>query len=939
MRTSDMTSPAPNGPPEADWHALPIAAVAALLKADGRTGLSADEARSRLERYGANELEAGAVRRWPRMLAEQFKDVVVWVLLAAALIALVLGESVDALVILTIVVLNATLGVIQESKAEQSLAALKRTAAPSARVFREGRVVEIPAVQVVPGDLVHLEAGYSVPADLRLVEAANLRVEEAALTGESAPGEKKAELTLDAASEAGDRVNMVFATTLVVAGRGRGIAVATGTRTQVGGIARMLEDIREERTPLQHRLEGLGKSLALLVLGICVVVFAAGLLRGNPPLAMLLTSVSLAVAAIPEGLPAVVTLVLALGVRHMVRRHVIVRRLRAVEALGSITVICTDKTGTLTQNAMTVRRVWAHGREITATAPLAAQGEPTTDDDAGLGRLLEVAVLCNDAQLHPGTEGAKSVGDPTEVALLVLGNEHGVSRQALEERMPRLRETPFDSGRKRMATLHRLPAGGYRLLVKGAPDEVVKLVTRLELPSGSRELTAEDRRTLAEENRRYADEALRVLGFAYRDLSEEPGQADLEALEADLVFVGLVGMIDPPRPEAFDAVRVCQEAGIRPVMITGDHAGTAQAVARELGIPVSDAGLLRGRELQAMSDDELRARVGQISVFARVSPADKLQIVTALQANRQIVAMTGDGVNDAPALKKADIGVAMGVTGTDVARGAADVVLTDDNFASVVAAVEEGRRIYDNIRKFVFYLLSCNLSEVLTLFIAIIVGLPQPLLAVQILWINLVTDGLPALALGMEPKLPDVMRRPPRDPAEGVLNRMMTLEILWYGGFITLAALTAYGYGLYQACLLPHGLTGWEAVATALRPSFWTDSAFAPGLAKARTLAFGTLAFAQLVHTLNCRSGRFSVFELGLWSNPRLLLAIAFSGLAQFMVLNTELGNRIFHTVPISGGDLLVGLVLSGSPLVFGELRKLIRKRILAPGEAEAITH
>jgi Ca2+-transporting ATPase len=424
-----------------------------------------------------------------------------------------------------------------------------------------------------------------------------------------------------------------------------------------------------------------------------------------------------------------------------------------------------------------------------------------------------------------------------------------------------------------------------------------------------------------------------VLGFAYRDLSEKPAEDELEGLERDLVFVGLTGMIDPPRPEARDAVRVCMEAGIRPVMITGDHSATAQAVARELGMPAADEELMSGQALQGVSDEELRERVGRISVFARVSPADKLRIVTALQANRQVVAMTGDGVNDAPALKKADIGVAMGVTGTDVARGAADIVLTDDNFASVVAAVEEGRRIFDNIRKFVFYLLSCNFSEVLTLFLAILVGLPTPLLAVQILWVNLVTDGLPALALGTEPKQPDAMRRPPRNPSEGVLNRSMTLGILWSGGFITLSTLTAYGYGLYEFCLLPAGHVGVEGLLTALRPSFWADPELMPGLTKARTLAFGAIAFGQLSHSLNCRSGRYSIFELGLWSNPRLLAAIAASAVAQLVVLHTPLGHHVFHTAPIAGQDLIVAVALSVSPLVFGEARKLFRSRL---GKREA---
>jgi Ca2+-transporting ATPase len=646
---------------------------------------------------------------------------------------------------------------------------------------------------------------------------------------------------------------------------------------------------------------------------------------------MLLTAVSLAVAAIPEGLPTVVTLVLALGVRNMVRRHVIVRRLRAVEALGSITVICTDKTGTLTQNSMSVRQVWAGNRELPSEHAVAGPGisdaGASGQTDRSLQRLFEIAVLCNDARLRDHGGSIEYSGDPTEFALLKLAAEARVTREALEERMPRVKEAPFDSDRKRMATLHQLPEGGFRILVKGAPDQLLGLCTRLQLPDEIVEFTAQDRERVARATRRFAEDGLRVLGFGFRDVAEEPDDLTPAALERDLVFVGLMGMIDPPRPEAKEAVRICMQAGIRPVMITGDHPTTALAVGRELGFPVSEDGLLSGDDLQQLSDETLREQVGGISIFARVSPADKLRIISALQAGGQIVAMTGDGVNDAPALKKADIGVAMGLAGTDVARGVADIVLTDDNFASIVAAVEEGRGIFDNIRKFAFYLLSCNFSEVLTLFVAIIVGLPLPLLAVQVLWINLVTDGLPALALGTEPKEPDVVRRPPRDPSEGVLTHATAREILWYGGFITVAALTAYAYGLYQFCLAPVGQAGVEGFLSAFRPSFWSDPTFGAGLEKARTLTFGTLAFAQLAHALNCRSDRYSLFTLGVWSNPRLLAAITLSALAQLAVLHTPLGNRVFHTASISGLDLVVAISLSISPLIFGEVRKLLRRR------------
>jgi Ca2+-transporting ATPase len=634
---------------------------------------------------------------------------------------------------------------------------------------------------------------------------------------------------------------------------------------------------------------------------------------------MLLTSVSLAVAAIPEGLPAVVTVVLALGVRAMVGRNVIVRRLRAVEALGSTTFICTDKTGTLTQNVMTARRIWAGGQEATFSNDSPPEGE-------AFRRLLEIGALCNDAKLQPGSEGSRAVGDPTETALLVAAEQSGVSREALEKEMPRVLEIPFDAERKRMTTVHRLPTGAYRVMVKGAPGEVLKLCSHLQ-GTPDRALTDSDKEELSDVNHRFAEQALRVLAFASRELDEAPEASDPGLIERDLTFAGYIGLIDPPRPEAKDAVATCKQAGIHVAMITGDHALTAQAIGRELGLAGPDDIVLTGSRLQELSDEALRETVEDVAIFARVSPADKLRIVTVLQSRRHVVAMTGDGVNDAPALKKADIGVAMGVTGTDVARGAADIVLTDDNFASIVAAVEEGRGIFDNIRKFVFYLLSCNFSEVLTLFLAIVMGLPQPLLAVQILWINLVTDGLPALALGTEPKEPDIMRRPPRDPSESVLTRETALNILWHGAFITLASLTAYAYGLYWFCLAPSGHFGFDAFSTALQASYWREATPAEGLAAARTLTFGTLAFAQLAHSLNCRSDRYSLFTLGLWSNPRLLAAISISAVAQLAVLHTQFGFRVFHTVNISGRDLLVAVLLSVSPLLFGELRKCTLRR------------
>jgi P-type Ca2+ transporter type 2C len=927
-------TPQPPAPAPSPWHALPVGEAARALETDLQRGLSAAEARARLERYGPNQLQEKGGRHWLQMVADQFKDVVIWVLLIAVVISALLGELTDAVVIVVIVLLNAVLGVVQESKAERSLEALKRMAAPHARAVRDGQAAEIRASDLVPGDVVLLEAGNFIPADLRLVEAASLRVEEASLTGESVPVEKRAESVLEPDTETGDRVNLAYAGTTVAVGRGKGLVTATGTHTELGQIARMLGEVEAERTPLQERLDGLGRSLAALVLGVCVVVFAAGWLRGRSLLEMFLTAVSLAVAAIPEGLTAVVTIVLALGMGNMVRRHVIVRRLRAVEALGSITVICTDKTGTLTQNEMTVRCfLEGEGRGSLTGGGYVPEGDFRRGDtvlvplrEPALRRMLEIAALCNDASLRRGDGGWTASGDPTEVAILVAASKAGLQREELEREMPRRGEVPFDSDRKRMSTLHELPGRGFRVMVKGAPDELLRCCTRAQAGDEIRPLEAGQREEIERASREFAEQALRVLGFAYLDLPGPPREMTPD-IERDLVFAGLMGMIDPPRQEAADAVRLCQRAGIRPVMITGDYPATADAIGRELGITDGRTAALAGAELRKLSDEELRRRADEVAIYARVSPADKLRIVEAHQQNGQIVAMTGDGVNDAPALKRADIGVAMGIAGTDVAKGAADIVLTDDNFASIVAAVEEGRGIFDNIRKFVFYLLSCNISEVLTIFISIMAGLPQPLLPVQILWVNLVTDGLPALALGMEPKEPGLMDRPPRDPREGVLTGETVRGVLWYGGFITLATLAAYAHGLYWYCLVPQGHAGLEALAQAFRPEFWQSPGMEPGLLKARTLAFGTLAYSQLAHALNSRSERLSLLRLKPWTNPHLLAAIGLSILAQLLVIYMPLANRIFETVPITGRDLLVGGVLSVSPLFFGEVRKWLLGR------------
>jgi P-type Ca2+ transporter type 2C len=936
------------------WHALPAAEAAARLGVRPQAGLPAAEVAARREQWGPNELRAAAGRTLGQMLGEQFREIVIWVLLGATVVSAALGEYLDAGVIVAIVILNAVMGVLQERKAEAALASLQQLAAPTARLLRDGAPVEVPANEVVPGDVVLLDAGSRVPADARLLESASLRLDEASLTGESLPVEKDAAATAAPDAPLAERPNMVYMGSAVTQGRGQAVVVATGCETELGQIAVMVGDVEAEKTPLQARLEDLGKWLALAVLLICAVVFVAGALRRLPLLDLFLTSVSLAVAAIPEGLPAVVTIVLALGMQNMVQRHVIVRKLRAVEALGSTTVICTDKTGTLTENQMTVRRYFTGSGAGTVTGEgydpvgefawhdaLASQdpslrpprlcGEnsvPRTPRDEDLCTLLELAVLCNDAR-HVERDGAWQIlGDPTEGALLVAAAKAGLRREALEEAMPRGAEVPFDADRKRMSTLHAR-GEGVRACVKGAPGRVLECCTHWQREGRTAPLAPADRQAILAANAAFADEALRVLGFAHRDLDAMPQPVTVETVEAGLVFVGLLGMIDPPRPEARAAVARCRDAGVRPVMVTGDNPATAQAVARELDLVPAGALTISGADLHTLSEAELAEKLPAVTLFARVSPADKLRIVHAYQARGEIVAMTGDGVNDAPALKRADIGVAMGITGTDVAKEAADMVLMDDNFASIVAAVEEGRGIFENIRKFVVYLLSCNISEVLTIFLCILAGLPSPLIPVQVLWVNLVTDGLPALALGVDPKEPGLMDRPPRDPSAGVLDRETVHGILWYGAGITVVTMLAFLHGLYWYDLQPRGYeTLSEALGVLFSARFWSGA----DLRGPRTLAFTTLALSQLAHAFNCRSDSRSLFARHepLPTNWHLIAAVGLSALAQLMVVYVPLFQRVFETVRIEGRELAVLVLLSLAPLLFGELRKAWKRRLTA---------
>jgi len=880
--------PAPPASPPPDWHRLAVHEVATHLGTELDTGLPEGEAGRRLETHGANVLAEGARRSPWLMLAGQFTDFMILVLLAAAVVAGLVGEPQDSIAIVVIVVLNAVIGFTQEYRAEKTMAALRRLGAPHARVLRGGQVADIAATGLVPGDVVLLEAGNIVPADLRLVEAARLKVQEAALTGESVPVDKQVQPLASAEASLGDRANMAYKGTIVTYGRGRGIVAATGMATELGRIATLLQSATEGQTPLQRRLAHFGKRLALAALGICAFVFVAGMLRGEPLVLMFLTAVSLAVAAIPEALPAVVTVALAMGAGKMAQRNALVRRLPAVESLGSVTVICSDKTGTLTQNRMGVARLWS-GKVHEGPADTLPEAAPWP-------QLARAMALCNDAE-----EGASGElqGDPTETALYAAAREAGYDKAALAAVMPRVMELPFDSDRKRMTTVHR-DGGGHLALTKGAPELVVPRCTRVATAAGEAAIDAPA--VLAEAERMAAD-GLRVLAVASRRWEGLPSGDDVDDVEAGLVFLGLVGLIDPPREEAAAAVAECVSAGIKPVMITGDHPVTARAIAGALGILGEGEAVIDGTELARLSAEDLRERAGRAAVYARVNPEQKIRIVEALQARGEIVAMTGDGVNDAPALDRADVGVAMGCSGTDVAREASHLVLLDDNFATIVTAVREGRRIYDNIRKFIRYAMTGNLGEIWTIFLAPFLGLPIPLLPIHILWVNLVTDGLPGLALAVEPAERGLMRRPPRPPQESVFARGMWQHIVWVGL-----------------------LLGGVCVAT----QAW---AHASGVAHWQTMVFTVLALSQLGHVLAIRSERESLFTQGVFSNRPLAATVGFTVLLQLAVIYVPWLNGIFHTQPLSAGELALCFALSSVVFVGVEIEKaMIRAGLLYRG-------
>jgi len=917
------------------WWKLSNAESLTKLNSNAAHGLSDQEAQNRLATFGPNALvERGIKSPWV-ILWEQFTGILIIILIIAAVVSAAMEEYADAAVIFFIVVLNALLGLIQEYRAEKAMAALKKLSVPTVKVRRNGGVQEISSRDLVPGDILILEAGNLVPSDCRLLETANLRVQEAALTGESEPVEKNSNPLMGEAVALGDRRNMAYMGTIVTYGRGVALITDTGMRTELGGIATMMQSVKREATPLQKRLSQLGKGLAITALALVAIIFVQGLIRGGTNIAnlklMFLTAISMAVAAVPEGLPAVVTIALALGAQRMLSRRTLIRKLLAVETLGSVTVICSDKTGTLTENRMAVTVLNVGGDRIDLTERLKRNGpilegkedrRPLPDGHPGIALLLTAGALCNDAVLKARAahhEKLLALGDPTEGALVVTAASMGLFKHELEQVFPRVDEIPFDSDRKRMTTVHgigqairpdiahAMQADGAGSMTKvafckGAVDGLLGVCAKVWTAQGPQPMSADRHKELLAANDGLAQLGMRVLGVAFRLLNGEVIKQDLER---DLVFLGLVGMIDPPRQEVRDAVQTCKAAGIRPVMITGDHPLTAQEIARQLGIASNNA-VLTGTDLDKLSIEELCNRVEDVAIYARVSPEHKLKIVQALQRHGHVVAMTGDGVNDAPALRKADIGVAMGITGTDVTKEAADMVLLDDNFATIVAAVEEGRVIYDNIRKFIKYLLSTNSGELWVMLVAPFLGMPLPLLPIQILWMNLVTDGLPALALSIEPAERDIMRRRPRRMTDNIFGEGMGWHILWVGLLM---------------CVVSLGIGYWDA---SLGEAYFSDHNV---IKHFRTIVFTTLTFLQLAQVLAIRSHRQSLFTLGLLSNKPLLGAVLLTIILQLALVYVPFLQKFFQTVPLSALELTICIILSSTLFWVVELEKLLIRR------------
>ncbi len=906
-----------------NWHNITKEETIKMLESSQDLGLSKKEVSKRQKKYGLNILESKKKKSIIVKFFSQFSDFMIITLICAAIISFLVSllhgklDFVDPIIILLIINLNAILGVLQETKAEKSLEALQKMSAPTAQVLRDKVITSVDAKELVPGDIIYLETGHFVPADARLLSAINLRIDEASLTGESHPVEKDADIVLTEDTLLADRHNMVMATGIVTYGRGIATVTATGMNTEVGHIAKLIMEDETPMTPLQKRLASTGKALGIAALLICIVIFLLGILKNMPVFDMFMTSVSLAVAAIPEGLPAIVTIMLSLGVQRMAKKNAVIRKLPAVETLGSATVICSDKTGTLTQNKMTVTELASvQGKEL--------------PESLFCKFLLSLAALCNDSLLQTTGKGKHSnvtaTGEPTEKALIMAAYHIDLLKPKLDSTNPRIFEIPFDSTRKLMTTVHKYPSGNIRSITKGAFDVLINKCTHIYQNGKQLPMTKVHLQSFHRLNQSMAERALRVIAVAYQDLASEnvlqkntspSGNTTGEIsgfLESGLTLVGLIGMIDPPREEVADAVLTCQMAGIKPVMITGDHISTACAIAKELGIMNKDDLAMTGQELSQLDQDTLIEQIPRYRVFARVSPEHKVRIVKAFQARGEVVAMTGDGVNDAPALKAADIGCAMGITGTDVAKNAADMILTDDNFATIVSAVKEGRGIYDNIKKAIHFLLSCNIGEIITIFTAILLGLPSPLLAVQLLWVNLVTDSLPAISLGVEPAAKDIMKKKPVPPGKGMFADGLVFKIIIEGiliGFLSLLAfiigIRVYDSQTINDTLLRHGST--VEIAGNITPYI------------GRTMAFAVLSLSQLFHSFNMRS-EHSLTKIGLFSNIKLLLSFIICSFLQIIVISFAPLAAIFKVVPLNAAQWSVVLVLSFMPLVVVELQK-----------------
>ena len=897
-----------------NWFNKSIEEVEKELETDLSKGLSNEEVQKRREKYGLNELKAKKKKSLFQKFLDQFKDFSIIILIIAAIVSGIVGVAegegvTDTIIILIVVIVNAIIGVTQEAKAEKSLEALQKLTDHASKVLRNGEVTVVPAKELVPGDIVVLDTGDYIPADLRIIEAVNLKSQESSLTGESVPVEKTIDKIEEKEVGIGDRINMLFSSSLVTYGRGKGIVVETGMTTEVGKIAGMLDNTEEQITPLQEKLNKLGKTLGIAALAICVVIFIIGLIQGKEPIHMFMTAVSLAVAAIPEGLVAVSTIVLAIGVQKMVKKNAIVKRLPAVETLGSSTVICSDKTGTLTKNQMTVEKIFINGNTKDVE-------EYKDSNDLDLEKLVLANMLCNDTKIS--SDGTLT-GDPTETALVDMGFTLDFEPSIYDE-MPRIGEVPFDSDRKLMTTINEVN-GKYIVYTKGGVDELLARCNSYLLNGEIKQDLENYSKIVRENNEKMAKEALRVLSCAYKEIDHKPTDEEIKNIENDLIFVGMVGMIDPPREEAKKAVEKCKTAGIKTVMITGDHKITATAIAKKLGILENEDEAITGQDLENMSDEELEKNVRHYSVYARVSPEHKVRIVRAWQKNGEIVAMTGDGVNDSPALKQANIGCAMGMVGTDVAKEAADVILTDDNFATIVSAVEEGRRIYDNILKVIQFLLSSNVGEIVVLFLATLftplfanwfgitdISHLEILLPIHILWINLVTDSLPALALAFDPANKDIMNRKPNKPEKGVFTKGMTLRVIYQGVMIGLLTLGAFMIGLATTTEAIDGLT-------------LDESKIEVG----QTMAFVTLALSELVHVFNVRNNKQSVFKTGILNNKKLLLAVGASALLMIVILAIPALRTIFSIPVLPTSNIIELVLLILAPLVIVELFKLFK--------------